>query len=203
MRCPGLIHHSPASSGSSGHERPLSSPWAHTPNGVPGYGTPLSQAPTPGPDASRRAQRIAVTLEAKPATRTWSASVLPLLPYTQLVSAKGMAVSLYICQLVSALLCLALSLWRLAMHNFLDVTGDASASEGLKENVVYSLYAFYAMALIEAFIFLIEKMYWEYKISFKRLFVKVDERAKLKSECVDTIISFFYQVTPSLWVQSL
>lgn len=119
--------------------------------------------------------------------------MLPLLPYTQSVSAKGMATFLYIGQVASALLCLALSLWRLICHDFLD----PGTPDNLKDNVAYSLYAFYAMALVEAFIFLVEKMYWEYKISCKRLFDRVDQKAQLKSECVDTIRSFFYKVTPS------
>lgn len=119
--------------------------------------------------------------------------MLPLLPYTQRVSAKGMATFLYVCQVLSALLCLTLSVWRLVSHDFLAM--DAGAPDSLKGVVEYSLYAFYAMALVEAFVFLVEKMYWEYKISYQRLFERVDTKAQLKSECVDTIRSFFYQVT--------
>jgi hypothetical protein len=114
------------------------------------------------------------------------------LPYTESVSAKGMATFLYVGQVVSALLCLALSLWRLVTHDFLD----PGTPGNLKDNIAYSLYAFYAMALVEAFIFLVEKMYWEYKISCKKLFERVDEKAQLGGDCVDTIRSFFYQVLP-------
>ncbi|KAG0590221.1 hypothetical protein KC19_1G082300 [Ceratodon purpureus] len=189
----GLVRHSQGDSSSSDEGAARSpSPWPprHRHNGVPGYGTPTSQAPSPAPQTAKRDQRIAETLRSKTAPRTWSASMLPLLPYTQVVSAKGMATFLYIGQVVSALLCLALSLWRLILHDFLD----PGTPDNLKDNITYSLYAFYAMALVEAFIFLVEKMYWEYKISYKRLFERVDRKSQLKSECVDTIRSFFYTV---------
>lgn len=187
----GIIHHSPGYS--STDER---SAWFTHTGVVPIYGSPPSHVASPevplAIQQSKRVQRIAAGLVSKPAQRTWSASMLPLLPYTQIVSAKGMATLLYIGQLISALVCLALSLWRLVFHDFLG--GGASASNDLNETVVRSLYAFYVMAFLEAFFFLVEKTYWEYKISYQGLFERVDKEAELKGECVETIRSFFYKV---------
>lgn len=195
----GIIHRSPGSS--SSEERPA---WYRHNGVIPGYGSPPSHVASPADplavQKSKRVQRIAAGLGSKSAQRTWSASMLPLLPYTQIISAKGMATFLYIGQVISALVCLALSVWRLGVHDFLDknaMDSPSAVDRAVDQNVVRSLYAFYVMAFLEAFIFLVEKTYWEYKISYEGLFERVDKKAELKGECVDTIRSFFYQVTPN------
>lgn len=199
----GFIHHSPASNSSS-NERPA---WDIHNGVIPGYGSPPSQVASPAAplavQQSKRVQRIAAGLGSKSARRTWSASMLPLLPYTQIVSAKGMITFLYYGQVISALVCLALSLWRLGLNDFLDHRSSKDSNQtdstphSLENNIANSVSAYYVMAFLEAFIFLVEKTYWEYKISYKGLFERVDKKAQLKGECVETIRSFFYQVTPT------
>lgn len=190
----GIIHPSPGSS--SGEERPASHRRGHgsPPSDLGSPDVPMAAQQSNNAQlvaprlASNHVHRVAPGLVSSRAQRTWSA-------VTQIASARGMATITYIGELISASLCFVLSIWRLIVHEFLDK--DASVTSNVQKNILRSLYAFYVMALLEAFIFLVEKTYWEYKISYEDLFTKVDKKAGLKGKCIDTIRSFFYKVPPT------
>lgn len=129
--------------------------------------------------------------------------MLPLFPYTQILTAKGMAQFLYACQFLSATVCLGMSLWRLVDRNF---TISSTPSNEVPHNVAFSVYIFYVLSFSEAFIFLIERAYWEFKINHVKLLLKVSE--KLVKAAKDTELvaidfhemtqSFFYEVSESI-----
>lgn len=133
--------------------------------------------------------------------------MLPFFPYTKILSAKGMAQFLYVCQFISATVCLGMSLWRLANRKFTIVS---TPSNEVPQNVTYSVYIFYVLSFSEAFIFLIERSYWEFKINHMKLLLKVSEKLVKAAKDTELVASdfhemtqrFFYEVSDSILVEN-
>jgi hypothetical protein len=98
--------------------------------------------------------------------RKWSMSMAPIVPLVSYFSAKTVSRLLRYLQILSALLSVAVSVWRLcALPSFHPLRPSP--------NVKLSLYLFYSMSFMEGSIFLLEKIYWNYKITYGKLLENV------------------------------
>lgn len=119
--------------------------------------------------------------------RTWSTSKVQLVPYTGWLSiSKNASQMLFWLQLVSALTCVVLSLYRLARQDFgLDSGRDT-------KNRKSALNIFYGLALAEALLFLLEKAYWQWKIIAQKLLSEVNAEYGFSRSELRTVRRFFY-----------
>lgn len=122
-------------------------------------------------------------------TRTCRTPDMSLLPYTgRLFRPKNIAKLLSLLQVISALACLALSLWRLVKQDF----GEVRKDDYDKRNRKSALNIFYGLALAEAILFLVERTYWFYKVVLCKLLQKVNGECKLGDPGLASIKRFFY-----------
>ncbi|KAK4266430.1 hypothetical protein QN277_027352 [Acacia crassicarpa] len=122
-------------------------------------------------------------------TRTWTSSEVPFLPYANWVfAAAHISKILYWLQLLSALACSVLSLIKLVKHNY----GDIEKGDTDKRNRASALNIFYSLALAEALLFLMEKAYWEWKVTYCKLLEEVNAECELGQSGMASIRRFFY-----------
>ncbi|XP_040995437.1 uncharacterized protein LOC121241638 [Juglans microcarpa x Juglans regia] len=122
-------------------------------------------------------------------TRTWKSSDVPLLPFSQWVFlARNVSKFLYWLQLLSATACVVLSLIKLVKHNY----GEVQKGDTDKKNRQSALNIFYSLALAEALLFLMERAYWEWKVSYCRLLDEVIKECELGPTGMVSIRRFFY-----------
>ncbi|CAK9877803.1 unnamed protein product [Sphagnum jensenii] len=145
---------------------------------------------------SKRDKRIAEAARTPSVNRMWSKSAVPLVPWLATFSAQTVSLLMTYLQICSALLSVGISLWRLStLQEFQDTAA----------NVKLSLYTFYSMSCLEASIFLAERSYWYYKISWGKLLEDVKAKAGLQEEENDEkhqqqdrhsefLVTFFYEV---------
>ncbi|CAK9173686.1 unnamed protein product [Ilex paraguariensis] len=127
--------------------------------------------------------------EKKMPSRTWAISDVPLLPYAQwFFLSKNVSRLLYWLQLASATACVVLSLMKLIRRNY----GEIAKEEKDKKNRNNALNIFYALALAEALVFLLEKAYWEWKVIYCKLLDEVNKECELGPTGVISIKRFFY-----------
>jgi hypothetical protein len=146
---------------------------------------------------SKRDKRIAEAATTPSLNRIWSKSAVPLVPWLATFSAQTVSLLMTYMQICSALLSVGISLWRLStLQEFHTDTA----------NVKLSLYTFYSMSCLEASIFLAERSYWYYKISWGKLLENVKAKAGLQEEENDEqhqqqdhhsefLVTFFYEVS--------
>ncbi|CAM6021868.1 unnamed protein product [Sphagnum balticum] len=145
---------------------------------------------------SKRDKRIAEAARARALNRMWSKSAVPLVPWLATFSARTVSLLMSYLQICSALLSVGISLWRLSTLQEFHATAA---------NVKLSLYTFYSMSCLEASIFLTERSYWYYKISWGKLLEDVKAKAGLQEEENDEqhqqqdhhsefLVTFFYEV---------
>ncbi|KAF9678069.1 hypothetical protein SADUNF_Sadunf08G0173600 [Salix dunnii] len=121
--------------------------------------------------------------------RTWTSSDVPLLPYAQWFFLSGnVSKLLYWLQLASASACVVLSLMKLTIHNY----GEIEKGDTDKRNRKAALNIFYSLALAEALLFLMEKAYWEWKLSYCKLLEEVRKECDLGLSGLVSIKRFFY-----------
>jgi hypothetical protein len=146
---------------------------------------------------SKRDKRIAEAARTPSLNRMWSKSAVPLVPWLATFSAQTVSLLMTYLQICSALLSVGISLWRLSTLQEFDATAA---------NVKLSLYTFYSMSCLEASIFLAERSYWYYKISWGKLLEEVKAKAGLQEEENDEqhqqqdhhsefLVTFFYEVS--------
>lgn len=125
-------------------------------------------------------------------SRSWQLPDVPLLPYAGWVFvAKNTSRLLSWLQIASSATCIALSITRLVQHDYGEV-----ASESRNRNK--ALILFYSLALAEAMIFLMEKTYWWWIISYCSLFKVVScECFPGGSGGVDVAVTRFFYDTYS------
>ncbi|CAK7332975.1 unnamed protein product [Dovyalis caffra] len=122
-------------------------------------------------------------------TRTWTSSDVPILPYAQWVFlSRNVSKLLYWLQLASASACVVLSLMKLVKHNY----GEIEKGDTDKRNLHSALTIFYSLALAEALLFLMEKAYWEWKVSYCKLLEEVTKECDLGISGIVSIRRFFY-----------
>ncbi|KAL8515410.1 hypothetical protein ACS0TY_014203 [Phlomoides rotata] len=122
-------------------------------------------------------------------TRTWTSSEVPLFPYAKwMFISKNVSKLLYWLQLASATACVVLSLIKLVLRNF----GDAEKDNSDKKNRGSALIIFYSCALAEALLFLLEKAYWEWKVSVEKLLESVNKECEFGDSGLISIRRFFY-----------
>ncbi|KAK1435930.1 hypothetical protein QVD17_01703 [Tagetes erecta] len=122
-------------------------------------------------------------------TRTWSESDVPLLPYVQWVFlSRNISRLLYWLQLASATACVVLSLIKLVKQNY----GEIEKGDTDKRNRKSALTIFYALALAEALLFLLEKAYWEWKVMYKKLLERVNDECEFGPIGLVSVRRFFY-----------
>ena len=89
-------------------------------------------------------------------TRRWESSEVPILPYAPWVFlARNISKILQCLQVAAAIACIVLSLMKLIMRNYGEIEKDNSD----KRNRKAALSIFYSLALAEASLFLLEKVY--------------------------------------------
>lgn len=127
--------------------------------------------------------------EKKMPNRTWTSSEVPLLPYAKWVFlSRNASKVLYWLQLASATACVVLSTIKLVHQNY----GEVQKGDTDKKNREAALIFFYSLALAEALLFLLEKAYWEWKVSFRRLLDEVNKECDLGESGIISIKRFFY-----------
>ncbi|KAK6265909.1 hypothetical protein QUC31_016746 [Theobroma cacao] len=127
--------------------------------------------------------------QARAPTRTWIPSDVPLLPYGQWVFlSRNISKVLYWLQLLSATACVVLSSMKLIKHNY----GEVQKGDTDKRNRQSALNIFYALALAEALLFLMEKAYWEYKVIYCKLLEEVNRECEFGPTGIISIKRFFY-----------
>ncbi|XP_041000994.1 uncharacterized protein LOC121246779 [Juglans microcarpa x Juglans regia] len=122
-------------------------------------------------------------------TRRWASSDVPFLPFSQWVFlSRNVSKFLYWLQLLSATACVVLSLMKLVKHNY----GEVGKEDTDKRNRQSALSIFYALALAEAMLFLIEKAFWEWKVSYCGLLDEVNKECEFGMTGMVSIKRFFY-----------
>ncbi|XVF38119.1 hypothetical protein REPUB_Repub20aG0071000 [Reevesia pubescens] len=122
-------------------------------------------------------------------TRTWISSDVPLLPYGQWVFlSRNISKVLYWLQLLSATACVVLSSIKLIKRNY----GEVQKGDNDKRNRESALNIFYALALAEALLFLMEKAYWEWKVIYCKLLDEVNKECEFGPSGMVSIKRFFY-----------
>ncbi|XP_029130385.1 uncharacterized protein LOC109807446 [Cajanus cajan] len=133
--------------------------------------------------------RCGDTLSIRTPTRTWNSSDVPLLPYARwFFLSRHISKLLYWLQLFSATACVVLSSMKLIKHNY----GEVAKGDTDRMNRESALNIFYALALAEALLFLMEKAYWEWKISYCKLLDEVNKECELGPSGMVSIRRFFY-----------
>lgn len=118
--------------------------------------------------------------------RTWHSSDVPLFPYAGWVFlSKNVSRIFYWLQLISAVACAVLSLMRLIQQDYGKSTNET-------RNRKSALDMFYALALAEALMFLMEKAYWNWKIEHCKLLEQVRRECELGPYGMVSIKRFFY-----------
>ncbi|KAJ6688854.1 hypothetical protein OIU85_005297 [Salix viminalis] len=121
--------------------------------------------------------------------RTWTSSDVPILPYAQWFFLSGnVSKLLYWLQLASASACVVLSLMKLIRQNY----GEIEKGDTDRRNRKAALIIFYSLALAEALLFLMEKAYWEWKLSYCKLLEEVRKECDLGLSGLVSIRRFFY-----------
>ena len=122
-------------------------------------------------------------------TRTWISSDVPFLPYGQWVFlSRNISKVLYWLQLLSATACVVLSSMKLIKHNY----GEVQKGDTDKRNRQSALNIFYALALAEALLFLMERAYWEWKVKYCKLLEEVNKECEFGPSGMVSIKRFFY-----------
>ena len=129
------------------------------------------------------------TFSIRTPTRTWISSDVPLLPCARwFFLSRHISKLLYWLQLISATACVVLSSMKLIKHNY----GEVAKGDTDRRNRESALNIFYALALAEALLFLMEKTYWEWKISYCKLLDEVNRECELGPSGMVSIRRFFY-----------
>ncbi|KAG6494453.1 uncharacterized protein LOC122002988 [Zingiber officinale] len=125
-------------------------------------------------------------------SRSWQLPNVPLLPYAGWVFvAKNTSRLLLWLQIASSAACVALSITRLVQHDF----GEGGSEHRNRKG---ALILFYSLALAEAMIFLMEKAYWWWQISYRYLFQVVSRECfPGSSGGVDVAVTRFFYDTYS------
>ncbi|XP_022722807.1 uncharacterized protein LOC111279978 [Durio zibethinus] len=121
-------------------------------------------------------------------TRTWISSDVPLLPGKWVFHSRNISKVLYWLQLLSATTCVVLSSMKLIKRNY----GDVQKGDTDKRNRESALTIFYALALAEALVFLMEKAYWEWKVIYCKLLEEVNKECEFGPSGMVSIKRFFY-----------
>ncbi|KAK9672067.1 hypothetical protein RND81_12G074100 [Saponaria officinalis] len=123
------------------------------------------------------------------ATRRWTSSDVPFLPYASWVFvSRNISKILQWLQIVAAITCVVLSLMKITRRNF----GEIEKGDTDKRNRKAALLIFYGLALAEASLFLLEKFYWELKVIYCKILEKVNEECELGPYGMVSIRRFFY-----------
>ncbi|KAK7245785.1 hypothetical protein RIF29_40635 [Crotalaria pallida] len=122
-------------------------------------------------------------------TRTWISTDVPLIPYAKwFFLSRNISKIFYWLQLLSATACVVLSLTKLIKHNY----GEIAKGDTDRRNRESALNIFYSLALAEALLFLLEKGYWECKITYCKLLDEVNKECELGPSGIVSIRRFFY-----------
>ncbi|KAL8265125.1 hypothetical protein R6Q59_023255 [Mikania micrantha] len=125
-------------------------------------------------------------------SRTWISSDVPLLPYGRSVFiSSNISNVLYWLQLVSAASCAFISVTRLVNHNRYE-PGKFDHHVHDNTNPKAALSIFYGFALAEAMIFLLEKAYCEWNVTYNKMLETVNEELELGHTGLISIKRFFY-----------
>ncbi|KAH7280380.1 hypothetical protein KP509_37G064700 [Ceratopteris richardii] len=132
-------------------------------------------------------------------TRTWSISQVPIVHLLEwILNAGYISRLLYWMQLAAACVAIILALYRLQARNF--TRGDEGDSA---KNHASSLFIFYSLATFEALIFLLERSYWQYQISVRKILVHVNSMCGLSTQDLGTTRRFFYEVYSQCLTESV
>ncbi|KAJ8434157.1 hypothetical protein Cgig2_000877 [Carnegiea gigantea] len=140
-------------------------------------------------EGDNRAEKPGKTNGKHLATRRWESSEVPILPYAPWVfMARNISEILQCLQIAAAIACIVLSLMKLIMRNY----GAIEKGDTDKRNRKAALNIFYSLALAEASLFLLEKVYWLYKVFWCKILEKVNLQSDLGPSGVVSVRRFFY-----------
>ncbi|KAM0954237.1 putative armadillo-like helical protein [Dioscorea sansibarensis] len=125
--------------------------------------------------------------------QTWISLDVTLMLYSNWAFlSTGISRALYWLQLLSAVACMTLSLVRLVQQDYGEVQPET-------KNRKPALNLFYGLALAEALMFLLEKAYWEWKISVCKLLEQVNRQCDFGTTDIGIvpIKRFFYDAYSS------
>ncbi|CAA7028049.1 unnamed protein product [Microthlaspi erraticum] len=121
-------------------------------------------------------------------TRTWQSSDVPMLPYTGWVFvSRNVSRVFYWLQIASAFATIVISMLKLIKQ---DYRGNDPKPKST--NLHAALTLFYALALAESFLFLVEKLYWEWMINVLQILEKVNQECGLERFGTGSVRRFFY-----------
>ena len=108
-----------------------------------------------------------------------------------LFQAHRISLFFYCLQIMSALVCVALSVWRLVLHGYLTL-GERDPEHTHRS----ALFIFYSLTLTEAAIFLAGRAYWQYHISARKILKSTNALCGLDLHDPEghTVRRFFYDV---------
>ncbi|KMS97749.1 hypothetical protein BVRB_5g124200 [Beta vulgaris subsp. vulgaris] len=122
-------------------------------------------------------------------TRRWASSDVPILPYfSWFFLSRNISKILQCLQILAAMACVALSLIKLIRRDF----GEIAKGDSDKRNRKSALIIFYGLALAEASLFLLEKVYWELKVIYGKILEKVSEECEFGPWGITSVRRFFY-----------
>ncbi|KAL2921973.1 Cellulose synthase-like protein D4 [Bienertia sinuspersici] len=121
-------------------------------------------------------------------TRRWASSDVPILPYAWFFQTRNISKILQFLQILAAVACVILSTMKLIMHNF----GNVAKGDSDKRNRKSALFIFYGLALAEASLFLLEKIYWELNAMYCKVLEKVNEECEFGPSGMVSVRRFFY-----------
>eukprot|EP00250_Pteridium_aquilinum_P020482 c24831_g1_i2 orf=40-2775(-) len=132
-------------------------------------------------------------------SRTWSASRVPIVPVLDWIfRAKHISRLLYWMQLISACCAIVLSIYRLRTGKF-----TRENETDTEHNHKAALLIFYSLAAFEALVFLLERSYWQFQISVKKILVSVNTTCGLENSDLGTTRRFFYDVYSKCLTESI
>ena len=131
--------------------------------------------------------------------RKWENLRVPILPWLE-IRASNVLLLLELVQVLAALATLAMSIARLRMQQF---TLPKEKEDGTQINHRSALFIFYSLAITEALVFLIQRLYWEINIYYRHVLERLNKSLGLKPEDLPMTRSFFYQVYSTCLSQSI
>ena len=117
-----------------------------------------------------------------------------------LFQAHRISLFFYCLQIMSALVCVALSVWRLVIRDYL-IRGESDP----EHTHISSLFIFYSLTLTEAAIFLAGRAFWQYHISVRKILKSTNALCGLDLHDPEghTVRRFFYDLYSKCLTESV
>ncbi|KAK9664851.1 hypothetical protein RND81_14G073800 [Saponaria officinalis] len=140
-------------------------------------------------DRQIKAEITRIERRVKLVTRRWESADVPILPYASWVFvSRNISKILQWFQIMAAITCVVLSTIKIVRRNF----GDIEKGDTDKRNREAALLIFYSLALAEASLFLLEKLYWELNVTYGKVLEQINDECEFGHLGIISIRRFFY-----------